>query len=168
MASQTLLNRRMSNLTGRYEDTDKYNHEDWELKIKTESEESRRVCVPTQQLRTEAAAVRRTPNTITTEQVNHILQGERDRRWTDCHNRLLAREQQEAVNTLRGEAADALIALSRAASTTATTTRAQARAETTPQFVIPKPQRLHAIVIQNNLWQNRPGTRIPPLEDIEE
>ena len=46
-----------------------------------------------------------------------------------------AQEQQEAANTLKGEAAGALIALSQAATTTATTTRAQASAETTPQLV---------------------------------
>ena len=158
----------MSNMTGRYEDTDEYDPEHWELKINTESGESSRVWGPTQQLRTEAAAARRTPGTITTEQVNQILQGERDRRWTEFHNRMLAREQQEAANILRGEAAEALIALSQAATTTATTTRAQARAETTPQLVIPKLQRLHAIVIENNRLQNRPPTPIPPLEEIEE
>ena len=80
----------------------------------------------------------------------------------------MVQEQQEAANTLRGEAAEALIALSQAATTTATTTRAQARAETTPQLVIPKSQRLHSIVIENNPLQNRPPTPIPPLEEIEE
>ena len=136
--------------------------------INTESDESRRVWGPFQQLRTEAAAARRTPNTITTEQVNQILQGERHRRWTEFHNRMLQREQQEAANTLRGEAAEAPIALSQAATTTATATRAQARAETTPQLVIPKLQRLHSIVIENKLLQNKPRTPIPPLEEIEE
>ena len=124
MPSHTTPNRRMSNMTVRYKDTDKYDREDWELKINKESDESRNVCVPTQQLRTAAAAARRTPNTITTEQVNQILQGGSDRRWTEFHKRILAREQQEAANTLRGEAAEALIALSQAATTTATTTRA--------------------------------------------
>ena len=81
---------------------------------------------------------------------------------------MLAREQQEAANTLRGEAAEARIALSQAATTTATTTRAQARAETTPQLVMPKPQRCHSIVIENNRLQNRLPTPIPPLEEIEE
>ena len=155
-------------MTGRYEDTDEYNPEDWELKINTKSDESRRVWGPTQQLRTEAAAARRTSNTMTTEQVNQNLQGERDRRWTEFHNRMLAGEQQEAANTLRGEAAEALIALSQAATTTATTTRAQDRAEATPQLVIPKPQRLHSIVIKNNMLQNRPPIPIPPLPEIEE
>ena len=54
--SQTTPRRRMSNMTGRYEDTDEYNTEDWELKINTEYDESRRVWEPSQQLRTEAAA----------------------------------------------------------------------------------------------------------------
>ena len=45
---------------------------------------------------------------------------------------MLAREQQEAANTLRGEAAEALIATFQAVTIPATTTRAQARAETTP------------------------------------
>ena len=81
---------------------------------------------------------------------------------------MLAQEQQDAANTLSGEAAEALIALSQPATTTATTTRAQARAETTPQLVIPKPQRLHSIVIENDKLQNRPPTPIPPLEEIEE
>ena len=84
----------------------------------------------------------------------------------------MVQEQQEVANTLREEAAEALIALSQAATTiattTATTTRAQARAETIPQLVIPKPQRLHTIVIENNLLQNRPPTPIPPLAEIEE
>ena len=155
-------------MTRRYEDTDEYNPEDWELQIHTESDEIRRVWGLSQQLRTEAAAAKRPPNTITTEQVNQILQGERDRRWTEFHNRRLAQEQQEAANTLRGEAAEARLALSQAATTTATTTRDQARAETTPQLVIPKPQKLHSIVIENNLLQNRPPTPIPPLEEIEE
>ena len=84
------------------------------------------------------------------------------------HNRMLAQEQQEAANILRGEAAEALIALSQAATTTATTTRAQARAETTAQLVIPKLQRLHSIVIENDRLQNRPPTPIPPLEEFEE
>ena len=105
---------------------------------------------------------------MTTEQVNEIPQGERDRRWPQFHNVMLARAQQAAVNTLRGEAAEALIALSQAATTTATTTRAQARAETTPQLVIHKLQTLHAIVIENNKPQNRPSTPLPPLQDIEE
>ena len=168
MPSQPTPRSRMSNMTSRYENIDEYDPEDWKLKVNTESDESRRVCEPSQQLRTEAAAARRTPNTITTEQVNQILSGERDRRWTEFYNRMLRREQQAAANTLRGEAADALIALSQAASTTATTTRAQARAETTPQLVIPKPQRLDSIVIENNKLQNRPPTPIPPLEEIEE
>ena len=73
MPSQTTPNRRMSNMTGRYENTHEYNPEDWELKINTESDENRRVCRPSLQLRTEAVAARRTPNTITTEQVNQIL-----------------------------------------------------------------------------------------------
>ena len=83
------------------------------------------------------------------------------------HNRRLAQGQQEAVNTLPGEAAEALIALAQAATTTATTTRAQGRAETTPQFVIPKRRRLHSIVIENNLFQNGRSIPIPPLEEIE-
>ena len=82
-------------MTGRYENTDKYDPEDWELKINIESDENRRVWGPTQQLRSEAAAARRTSNTITTEQVNEILQGKRNRRWTEFHNRMLAQEQQE-------------------------------------------------------------------------
>ena len=155
-------------MTGGYEDNDNYDSEDWELQINSESHESRRVWGPSQQLRTEAAAARRTPNTITTEQVNQILQGEGDRRCTELHNGRLAQVQQEAANTLRGEAAEALIALSQAATTTATTTRAQARADTTPQLVIPKLQGLHAIVKENNLLQNRPTTPIPPLKEIEE
>ena len=61
-------------MTARYEDTDEYDHEDWELKINTESDESRIVWGPTQQLRTEAAVARRTTGTITTDQVNQILQ----------------------------------------------------------------------------------------------
>ena len=81
---------------------------------------------------------------------------------------MLAREQQEAANTLRGEAAEALIALSQAATTNATTIRAQARAETTAQLVIPKPQRLYSIVIENSRLQNRLPTTIPPLEEIED
>ena len=48
------------------------------------------------------------------------------------------------------------------------TTRAQARAETTPQLAIHKPRRLYSIVIENNLLQNRPTIPIPPLEAIEE
>ena len=168
MPSQTTPRRRMSNMTGRYEDTDEYDPKYWELKVNTESDESRRVWEPIQQLRTEAAVQRRSPNTITSEQVNQILQGERDRRWTEFHNRRLAQEPQEAANTLRGEAGESLLALSQAATTTATTTRPQARAETTPQFVIPKPQRLDSIVIENNLLQNKPPTRIPPLEEIAE
>ena len=80
MPSQRTPRRRMSNMTGRYENTDESDPEDWELKVNTESDESRRVCGPTQQLRTEAAAARRSPNTNTTEQINQILQGERDRR----------------------------------------------------------------------------------------
>ena len=155
-------------MTGRYEYTDEYNPEDWELKLNTESDENRRVCGPTQHLRTEAAAARRPPNTITTEQVNQILQDERDRRWTEFHNRMLAQEQQEAANTSRGEAAEALIALSQAATTTATTTRAQGTAETTALLVIPQPQSLHSIVIENYPSQSRPPTAIPPLEELEE
>ena len=81
---------------------------------------------------------------------------------------MLAQGQQEAVNILRGEAAEALIARSRAATTTATITRAQARAETTPQSEIHKPQRLHLIVIENNNLQHRPTTAIPSLNEIEE
>ena len=81
---------------------------------------------------------------------------------------MLAQEQQEAVNNLRGEAADGLFVLSQAATTTATTTRAQARAESIPQLVIHKPQRLHSIVIENNKLQHRPPTTIPPLQAIEE
>ena len=77
-------------MTGRYECTDEHNPEDWELKINTESDEGRRVWGPSQHLRVEAAAATRTPNDITTEQVNQILQGEGDRRWTECHNRRLA------------------------------------------------------------------------------
>ena len=80
-------------MTGRYDDTDEYDREDWELKINSESDKSRRVWGPTQQLRTEAAAARRSPNTITTEQVNQILHGDRDRRLTEYHNRRLAQEQ---------------------------------------------------------------------------
>ena len=80
MPSQNTPRRRMSNMTDSYEDTDEYNPEHWEVTINSESDESRRVWGPTQQLRTEAAAARRTTNTITTEQVNQILQGERDRR----------------------------------------------------------------------------------------
>ena len=137
-------------MTGRYKETDEYDPEDWERKINTESDENRRICVPTQQLSTEAAAARRTPNIITTQQVNQILQDERDRRWTEFHNRMLGREQKEAANILRGEAAEGLIAISQAATTTATTTRAQATAETTPQLIIPKLQRLHAIVMENH------------------
>ena len=57
---------------------------------------------------------------------------------------------------------------SQAATTTATTTSAQARAETTPQWVFHTPQRLHAILTENNLLQNRPPTQIPPLKEIEE
>ena len=88
-------------MTGRYEKTDKYDPEDQELKINTESDHNRRFWRPTQQLRAEAAAARRSPNTIIIEQVNQILQGERDRRWTEFYNRMLAQEQQEAANTLR-------------------------------------------------------------------
>ena len=101
----------MSNMTGRYEDSDEYDPEAWELKINKEYNENRRVWGPTQQLRTEAAAARRTSTNITNEWVNQILQGESDRRWTEFHNRMLAREQQEAANK-RAEAAEALIALS--------------------------------------------------------
>ena len=79
MLSQTTLRRRMWNMTSRYEDTDEYDPEDWELEIHTESDESRRVWWPTQQLRTEAAAARITPGNITTEQVNQILRGESNR-----------------------------------------------------------------------------------------
>ena len=154
-------------MTGRYEATDESDPKDEELKIDMESDQSRRVWGLTQQLRTEAAVARRTPHTITTEQVKQILQGERDRSCTEFPNRMLVREKQEAANTLRGEAAEALIALSQAATTTASTTRPQARAETTPQLVIPKPQTLHAIVIENKRLQNRPPTPIPPLEEIE-
>ena len=76
MRSQTIQNGRMSIMTGRYENTDEYYHEDWERKINTDSDENRRVWGPSQELGAEAAAVNRTPNTITTEQVNQILQGE--------------------------------------------------------------------------------------------
>ena len=48
MPSQTTPRRRMSNMTGRYEDTDEYNPEDWELKINTEYDENRRVWGPSQ------------------------------------------------------------------------------------------------------------------------
>ena len=65
------------------------------------------------------------------------------------------------------EAAEALIAPSKAATTTATTDKAQVRAQTTPQLVIPKPPRLHEMVIEKNRLQNRPPTPIPPLEEIE-
>ena len=130
-------------MTGRYKNTDEYNPADRELKMKTASDDNRRVWRPSQQLRTEAAAGRRTPTTITTEQVNQILQGERDGRWTEFHNRMLAQEQQEAANNRRGEAAEALIAHCQAATTTATTTKGQVIAATTPQLVIHKLQRLH-------------------------
>ena len=56
MPSQITSRQRMSNLTGRYEDSDKYDAENWELKINPEPDENRRVWGPTQQLRTEAAA----------------------------------------------------------------------------------------------------------------
>ena len=58
MPSQTTPRRRMSNITGKYEDTDEYDPEDWELTIKTESDETRRIWGPTHQLRTEAAVAR--------------------------------------------------------------------------------------------------------------
>ena len=136
MPSQPTPRRRMSNMSSRYETTDKYDPDDWELKINSESDGNRRVRAPTQRLRSGAAAARRYPNTITTEQVNQILQSETDRRWTEFHDRMLRQEPQEAANTLREEAAEALIALCQAATptatttaiTTATTTRAQARA----------------------------------------
>ena len=60
----------MSNMTARYEDTDAYDPETWQLTINTESDTSRRVCGPTQQLSTAAAAARKSNNTIITEQVN--------------------------------------------------------------------------------------------------
>ena len=69
---------------------------------------------------------------------------------------------------MREDAAEALLTLSQAATTTATTTRAQARPVTTPQLVSPKQQRRHSLVTENNPLQNRPPTRIPPLEEIEE
>ena len=81
---------------------------------------------------------------------------------------MLAQAQQKAANTFRGEPAEALIALSQAAITTATTIRAQARAETPPQLVIPKLQSLHSIVVENNLLLNRPPTAISPVEEIED
>ena len=85
---------------------------------------------------------------------------------------MLRQEQQEAANILRGEAAEASIALTQAATTTApttaTSTGAQARPETTPQLVIHKLQRLHSIVRENNLLQNGTRTPISPLEEIEE
>ena len=43
MPSQTTPRSRMSNMTGRYENTDKYDREDWELNVNTQSDESRRV-----------------------------------------------------------------------------------------------------------------------------
>ena len=43
MPSQTTPRSRMSNMTGRYEDTDEYDPEGWELKINRESEEYRKV-----------------------------------------------------------------------------------------------------------------------------
>ena len=83
---------------------------------------------------------------------------------------MLETEQQEGTNTLREEAAEALIALSEAATTnattTATTTRAQARAETTPQLVIPKPQRLHSIVIENYKLQTDLQHQFPLLKKL--
>ena len=66
MPSRTTTRRRMPNMPGRYEVTDKCYPEAWELKINTESDQSRRACGPSQRLRTEAAAARGTPNTITT------------------------------------------------------------------------------------------------------
>ena len=80
---------------------------------------------------------------------------------------MLARDQQEAAHTLRGEAAKAVIALSQAGST-ATTTNAQARAKPTPQLVIRKPRRLHSIGIENNKLPNRPATPIPPQGEMED
>ena len=138
-------------MNGRYENTDGYDPEAWVRKVNMESDKSRTFWGPTRQLRSEPAAARRSPDTITSEQINQILKDESDRRWTEFHNRRLVQEQQEAANTLRGGTAEALIALCEATTTTATTIRAQARAETTAQLVIHKPQRLHAIAMENNL-----------------
>ena len=67
MPSQTTPNRRMLNMTARDKDTVQYDPEDWELKINSESDESRSVCRRSQQPRTEAAVPRRTHNPIATE-----------------------------------------------------------------------------------------------------
>lgn len=143
----------MSKITARYQDSHEYDAVDCKLRIITEADENRIVCVRIAQLRAKAAAPRRTPNTIIREQVGNILQCERDSRCTEFHNRRLVRELQAAADTLRGEATEAVIALSQPAITSATTThttiRAKASAGTTAEAVIRKSHRLHSIVIEN-------------------
>ena len=120
---------------------------------------SLRCSMYTQPLIAEAAAAWRSANTITTGQINQILQREKNRRWPEFHNSMLVQGQQKADNIVHHEAAQTLIDMRRAATTTATTTRAQARSETTIQFLIPKPKRLHSIEIANNEPYNRPLLR---------
>ena len=96
--------RRMLNMSDRYKDRIEYDSEDCKLQMNLGSDSNRRVCSISQQLSAETALARRTPTNITNEQVNHIQHDERDRRWTEFRNRMLIQEEQEAANTLQGEA----------------------------------------------------------------